>query len=269
MLSYGFMLRAFIAGLIISVCAALIGSSLVLRKQSMIGDGLSHVAFGATAIAIILGFSPLEFSIPVVIIASILILRISQNHQINGDAAIAALSASALALGTFLISIVPGVNIDLNSYLFGSILAVSIHDLILCIILGMIIIFIFIVFRCQIFAITFDEPFARAIGVKTGLYGTILAVLCSLTIVIGMRILGALLISSLIVFPCLSAMQLAKTFRQNRIISVILSVLCFTIGLALSYILGTPTGATIVLVHLIVLILALLYNKLNVQYRQK
>ena len=261
MLSYGFMLRAFIAGLIISVCAALIGSSLVLRKQSMIGDGLSHVAFGASAIAIILGFSPLEFSIPVVIVASIIILRLSQNAKINGDAAIAVLSASALALGTFLISVMPGVNIDLNSYLFGSVLAISVHDLILCIILGIIVIFVFALFRRQIFAITFDEPFAKAIGVKTNLYSTILAILCSLTIVVGMRILGALLISSLVVFPCLSAMRFAKTFRANYLIAVLISVICFIVGLTLSYVLGTPTGATIVLAHLFVFIISWLYAK--------
>lgn len=261
MLSYDFIVRAFVVGLIISICAALIGSSLVLRKQSMIGDGLSHVAFGATAIAIVCGFAPLEFSIPIVIIAAVLILRIKQNSKINGDAAIAVLSASALALGTFLISVVPGINIDLNSYLFGSILAVSVHDLILCIILGIIIISIFTLFRRQIFAITFDEIFAKAIGINTALYSTILAVLCSLTIIIGMRILGALLISSLIVFPCLSAMCFAKTFRANTIISVIISIISFIIGLTISYSFGTPTGATIVLVHLIVFIFSWIYNK--------
>lgn len=263
MLSYDFMVRAFIAGLIISICAALIGSSLVLRKQSMIGDGLSHVAFGATAIAIVCGFAPLEFSIPIVILAAILILRLNQNAKINGDAAIAVLSASALALGTFLISVIPGVNIDLNSYLFGSILAVSAHDLIICAFLGIIIILIFTLFRRQIFAITFDETFAKAIGVKTNLYGTILAILCSLTIIIGMRILGALLISSLIVFPCLSAMCYAKTFRTNIIVSVAISILCFIIGITASFMLGTPTGATIVLTHLIVLLFSWIYNKIR------
>ena len=164
MLSYDFIVHAFFAGLIISICAALIGSSLVLRNRSMIGDGLSHVAFGATAIAIVLGIAPLEFAIPAVIVASILILHISQSSRISSDAAIAVLSASALALGTFLISIKPGVNIDLNSYLFGSILSISTHDLIFCVILGIIIVVTFLLFRRQIFAITFDENFASAIG---------------------------------------------------------------------------------------------------------
>lgn len=263
MLSYGFILRAFIVGAIITLCAALIGSSLVLRRQSMIGDGLSHVAFGAAAIATVLGFAPLEFSIPIVIIAAIIILSLSQNSKINGDAAIAVLSASALAIGTFLISINQGVNIDINAYLFGSILVINEHDLILCLILGIIIILVFLIFRRQIFAITFDENFARAIGVKVDLYNAILAILCSLVVVIGMRMLGALLISSLIIFPCLSALYLSKNFRQNTIISIIISVFCFIIGLTLSYMLNTPTGATIVIVNLIVLILCWLYHKIK------
>lgn len=260
MLNYGFILRAFIAGIIITLCAALIGSSLVLRRQSMIGDGLSHVAFGSVAIATVLGFAPLEFSIPIVIIAAIIILNLSQNSKINGDAAIAVLSASALAIGTFLISINQGVNIDVNSYLFGSILAINEHDLILCLILGIIIIFVFLIFRRQIFAITFDESFARAIGVKVDLYNAILAILCSLVIVIGMRMLGALLISSLIIFPCLSALYLSKNFRQNTIIATTISVFCFIVGLTFSYILNTPTGATIVIANLIALILCRIYH---------
>ena len=262
MLSYDFILRAFLAGLIISLCSALIGSSLVLRRQSMIGDGLSHVAFGSVAIATILGLAPIEFSIPIVIIAAILILRLNQNSKINGDAAIAVLSASALALGTFLISINQGTNIDLNSYLFGSILAISTHDLILCFILGIIVVTTFLLFRRQIFAITFDEKFAKAIGVKVNFYNTILAVLCSLIIVIGMRMLGALLISSLIIFPCLSALYLSKTFRQNIAISAIISILCFVVGLTASYTFNTPAGATIVLVNLLALILCWAYSKI-------
>ena len=263
MLGYDFILRAFFAGLIIAFCSALIGSSLVLRKQSMIGDGLSHVAFGAAAIATVLGFAPIEFSIPIVIIAAILILRLNQNARINGDAAIAVLSASALALGTFFISINQGTNIDLNSYLFGSILAITTHDLILCIALGTVITIAFLLLRRQIFAITFDEKFAKAIGIKVDLYNTILAILCSLIVVVGMRMLGALLISSLIIFPCLSALQLSKTFRQNTTIAVILSIFCFVIGFTTSYTLNTPTGATIVLTNLIVLILCWIYNKLR------
>lgn len=263
MLGYDFILRAFVVGIIITLCSALIGSSLVLRRQSMIGDGLSHVAFGAAAIATVLNLAPLEFSIPIVTIASVIILRLSQNTKISGDAAIAVLSASALALGTFLISINQGVNIDLNAYLFGSILAVSTHDLIICTVLGIIIISVFLIFRRQIFAITFDEDFAKAIGIRVSFYNTLLAILCSFIIVIGMRMLGALLISSLIIFPCLSALHLSKNFRQNVIFASIIAIFCFIVGLTASYILNTPTGATIVLVNLIALILCWIYNKIR------
>ena len=262
MMQYDFIQHAFLAGLIISICAALIGSSLVLRRQSMIGDGLSHVAFGAAAIAVAFGWLPLEFSTITAIIAAFFILRLNDNSKINGDAAIAILSASALALGTFVVSI-RGVNIDLNAYLFGSILAISTHDLIASIILGCIVISTFIILRRQIFAITFDETFAKSIGVKVNLYQSVLAILCAVTTVIGMKMLGALLISSLIIFPCLSAMQLAKNFRQNLIFSVIISVICFTFGLTTSYIFAAPAGASIVLINLSVFLLCFIYNKIR------
>ena len=262
MMQYDFILRAFFAGLIISICAALIGSSLVLRRQSMIGDGLSHVAFGTVAIAIAFGWAPLEFSIIAAIIAAFFILRLNENSKVNGDAAIAILSASTLAIGTFIVSI-KGVNIDLNSYLFGSILAISTHDLIICIVLGLIVILTFAVLHRQIFAITFDETFAKSIGIKANLYQSILAILCAIITVIGMKMLGALLISSLIVFPCLSAMQLSKTFRGNTIMSVILSIFCFICGLIASYVFAAPTGATIVIVNLCVFLLCFIYNKLR------
>lgn len=262
MMQYDFIQRAFIAGLIISICAALIGSSLVLRRQSMIGDGLSHVAFGAVAIAVAFGWAPIEFSIIIAIIAAFAILRINDNSKINSDAIIAALSASALAIGTFVVS-VKGVNIDLNAYLFGSILAISTHDLIVCAILGAIIIAVFTILRRQIFAITFDEVFAKSIGIKVNTYQGILAILCAITTVIGMKMLGALLISSLIIFPCLSAMQFSRNYRQNTIISVAISVICFIIGLVASYIFATPTGASIVLVNLCVFLLCFIYNKLR------
>ncbi len=154
-------------------------------------------------------------------------------------------------------------NIDLNSYLFGSILAITNHDLWLCVILGIITIFTFVLLRRQIFAITFDEDFAKAIGIKVNVFNLILATLCSLIIVVGMRMLGALLISSLIIFPCLSSLQLSKTFRQNIILSAGISVLCFAIGFIASYSLNTPTSSTIVLVNLLALILCWLYNKLR------
>ena len=253
--SYTFMIRAFVVGLLISLCASLIGVSLVLRKNSMIGDGLSHVGFGAFAIATVLGFAPLEFAIPIVIIVSFLILKLNDNSKIHGDAAIALISASSLAIGTFVISITKGINTDINNYLFGSILSISEKDIIISIILSIIVILLYIVSYNKIFAITFDEKFAKSIGINTNLYNIIFASLCSVVVVLGMRLMGALLISSLIIFPTLSSMQIFKKFKSVVISSVIISILSFMTGLIISFICSAPTGSTIVIVNLVILII--------------
>lgn len=260
MFSYSFMTRSFIVGILISLCSALIGVSLVLRRNSMIGDGLSHVGFGAFAIATILGIAPLEFAIPIVVVVSFFILKISDNAKIHGDARVALISASSLALGTFLISVTKGVNTDINNYLFGSILSINESDVIISIILGLIVISLYILCYNKIFAITFDEKFAKSIGINTNLYNTIFASLCSVTVVVGMRLMGSLLISSLIIFPTLSSMQLFKTFKSVVISSIFISIISFAIGLIASYIWATPTGATIVIVNLIVFILFTFIN---------
>lgn len=256
MFSYTFIVRAFIVGLVVSLCASLLGVSLVLRKNAMISDGLSHLAFGAFAIAIVLNLAPLPFALPIVILASIFVLRLGNQQKIRGDSAIALLSASALAVGIMAISIKKGVNIDFNAYLFGSILAVSESDLVFSLVLGAIIILLFIFFYHRIFALTFDETFAKATGLNTNLLSTLFAVLCSITIVLGMKLLGSLLISSLIIFPCLTATKLFKTFRSVIFASAFFSISCFTIGLVASYLFDTPTGATIVITNLITFLLA-------------
>ena len=263
MLQYDFMRRALFAGIIISACTALLGVSLVLRKKSMIGDGLSHVAFGATAIAVSLGLAPLQIAIPAAIAASFCILKLSNNHKINSDAFIAITSASALAIGTIAVSINNGTNIDLNSYLFGDILAIGQTELYICIIIGIVTLAFTILFYRHIFALTIDESFAKAIGIKTSLYNTIIAILCSVLIVIGMRLLGALLISSLIVFPCLIAMQNAKSFRSTIVNAFVISIACFVLGLAIGYAFELPTSASIVLVNLAALLLAKLFSLLR------
>ena len=181
MFSYDFMIRALVVGVLISLSAALIGTPLVLKKNSMLGDGLSHVAFGAFALALVLNLAPLWVAIPVVILASFFVLKLDNNAKIHGDSAIALMSASALAIGTFIVSLA-GVNIDINSYLFGSILSVGNSDLILASILLVTIISIFAVFHNKIFALTFNEKFARAIGINTKLYNAIFAILCSVLI---------------------------------------------------------------------------------------
>ena len=255
MLSHTFMVRALIVGVVISLIASLIGVTVVLRKNSMIGDGLSHTAFGAFAIATILGIAPLWFAIPAVTLVSFAILHFNKNKQINGDAMIALLSASSLAIGTMAISISKGINIDLNSYLFGSILSISQNEVWLSLLLFVFAILLYIFAYHRIFAISFDEDFAKAIGIKTEIYDTIFAIVCSIVVVLGMRLLGALLISSLIIFPTIVAMQFSKSFKKVVIYSGLISVLNFIIGLIISYLVSTPTGATIVIVNLLALII--------------
>ena len=249
MLSYGFMVRALIAGILISGAAALVGTPLVLRKNSMLGDGLSHVAFGAFAVAVVMGLAPIPVAIPMTIIASFLILRLGEKA---GDAAIAVMSSGALAVGTFIVSLA-GANVDINSYLFGSILAVSEGEMILAAGLLATITLIYVLFHNKIFALTFDEKFARAIGIKTGVYNAMFAILCSVVVVLGMRLMGTLLISSLIIFPALTARVIFRSFRGVTIFGVIVAVINFMIGLIISYLLETPTGATVVIVSLGVL----------------
>ena len=268
MFSYSFMVKAFICGILISFCASLIGVTLVLKRNSMIGDGLSHVGFGAFAIATAFGFAPLWFAIPIVIILSFFVLQLSDNTKIHGDAAIALLSASSLAIGTFVISIVKGVNTDINSYLFGSILSISDSDIIICIIVSALITLLYIVSYNKIFAITFDERFAKSIGIKTNIYNMIFASLCSVVVVLGMRLMGALLISSLIIFPTLSSWQCFNKFKSVIISSVLISIITFTIGLTTSYMLETPTGSTIVIANLILLIIAMLIKKINCKIKK-
>lgn len=254
MFSYNFIIRAVIVGTLVSLCAALLGVSLVLKRYSMIGDGLSHVGFGALAVAAALGAAPLEVAVPVVVVAAFLLLRISENSKINGDAAIAIISSTALAIGVVSASIT-GLNTDLNSYLFGSILATSNQDAIMCIILAIVVIVLYFLFYNRIFAVTFDEGFAKATGLKPGLYNMVIALLTALTIVIGMRIMGTLLISALIIFPAVTSMRLCKKFKSVIICSGILSVICFFIGMIISYQYDTPTGASVVIINCIAFLL--------------
>ena len=263
MLSYGFMLRALIAGILIAAPAALTGVTLVLRKNSMIGDGLSHTAFGAFAIATVLNLTPLWFAIPTVIVTSFLVLNLSNNKKISGDTLIALLSASSLAIGVVAISVSQGVNIDLNSYLFGSILSVSWTDVFLSLLLAIVVVTFYLFLHNKIFALTFDADFAKSIGIKTKLYNMVFAVICSVTVVLGMRVLRALLISSLIIFPTVIVMQFSKSFKRVVIYSVAISVVNFILGLLISYFAATPTGATVVIVNLIMLIICTLIRQIK------
>ncbi len=263
MFSYPFMQRALIAGVLVSLCAALLGVSLVLKRYSMIGDGLSHVSFGALAIAVALGVTPLWFSIPVVIAAAFLLLRVADNPRWNSDAAIAVMSASSLAVGILVISCTTGMTTDVDNYMFGSVLAMSKADVGLAVVLCLAVLALFILFYHKLFAVTFDESFSRATGLKVKRYNTLLAVLTALTIVLGMRMMGAMLISSLVIFPALTAMRLWRSFRGVVICAACTSVVCFCVGLTISFAFSTPVGATVVAADLAVFLLSCLLSALR------
>ena len=263
MFSFPFMQRALIAGVLVSLCAALLGVSLVLKRYSMIGDGLSHVSFGALAIAVALGVTPLWFSIPVVILAAFLLLRVADNPRWNSDAAIAAMSASSLAIGILVISRTTGMTTDVDNYMFGSVLAMSKTDVALSVVLCLAVLVLFILFYHKLFAVTFDESFSRATGLKVERYNTLLAILTALTIVLGMRMMGAMLISSLVIFPALTAMRLFRSFRGVVVCAAVTSVLCFCAGLTISFAFSTPVGATVVAADLAVFLTSCLIGLLR------
>lgn len=250
MLSYPFLVRALVGGVLVSLCASLLGVSLVLKRYSMIGDGLSHVSFGALSIAVAIGWSPLKVSIPVVVLAAFFLLRITENGKIKSDAAIAMISASALAIGIIVTSLTTGMTTDVSSYMFGSILAMSREDVRLSFLLSIVVLGLFLFCYNKIFAVTFDESFARATGVRVAWYNILIAVLTAVTIVLGMRMMGAMLISSLVIFPALTSMRLFKSFRGVMVSSGILAVVCFCIGMVMSYHFSTPAGASVVVVNL-------------------
>ena len=256
MFSYPFMQRALIAGVLVSLCAALLGVSLVLKRYSMIGDGLSHVSFGALAIAVALDFTPLYFSIPVVILAAFFLLRMANHPRWNSDAAIAVMSASALAIGIIVISRTTGMTTDVDNYMFGSVLAMTREDVALSVALCAAVLVLFILFYHKLFAVTFDESFSRAPGLNVDWYNTLLAILTALTIVLGMRMMGAMLISSLVIFPALTAMRLFKSFRGVVLCSAVTSVSCFCAGLTASFVLSTPVGASVVVANLALFLLS-------------
>lgn len=238
--------RAFLIGFAVSVCAALVGVSLVLKRYSMIGDGLSHVAFGTVSLAFALNLAPLAVTLPVVMLAAFLLLRLSQNGSIKGESAVALISVVSLAAGVAAANL-SGVNVDINSYMFGSILLTDKTDLWLCLPLAAVCLVMFLLFYHDLFLITFDEEFAAASGTRVGTYKTVLALMTALIVVIGMRVMGTLLISGLIIFPALTAMRLFRSFRGVVICSAAVSAAAFVTGLCAAYYINLPAGAAIVL----------------------
>ncbi|MBE6888790.1 MAG: metal ABC transporter permease [Ruminococcaceae bacterium] len=251
-----------IVGVLVSLCAALLGVSLVLKRYSMIGDGLSHVGFGALAIASVMNIAPMAVAIPVVVAAAFILLRLSDNGKIKGDAAIAMLSTGALAIGVMANSL-SGANIDLESYLFGTIVSVNADDALISIILAAVVLTVFVLFYTRIFAVTFDESFARATGTNAGAYNLLIALLTAVTIVVGMKLLGSMLISSLIIFPSLCAMRVFKSFRSVTICSAVISVVSVVAGMSISFSFEAPCGASIVCVNLVIFALFFVAGKIR------
>ena len=255
-LEYPFVRYALITGVLISLCCSLLGVTLVLKRFSFIGDGLSHVAFGAIAVASVAGLSnQMLLVLPVTIICAIILLRTGQNAKLKGDAAIAMISVGALAAGYLLMNLFSAstnLSGDVCSTLFGSysILTLSSFEVWMCVILSVIVIAVFILFYNKIFAVTFDENFSRSAGLKAGRYNLMIAIIIAVVIVLGMNIVGSLLVSALIIFPALSAMRIFKSFKMVTIFSGVFSVICAFVGMMISMIAGTPVGATIVMVDI-------------------
>lgn len=249
---YPFVRYALVVGVLIALCSSLLGVTLVLKGFSYIGDGLSHVAFGAMAVATILNFTNnMIFILPVTMICAVALLRTGQNTKIRGDAAIAMISVGALAIGYLLMNLFatgPNLSGDVCSTLFGStsILTLTKEEVILCCILSALVVIAFILFYHKIFCVTFDETFAKATGMNTDFYNLLIAVITAVIIVLAMNLVGSLLISALVIFPALSAMRIFKSFLKVTVCSVILSVVCAVIGILLSILVGTPVGSTIV-----------------------
>lgn len=259
---YPFVRYALIVGVLIALCSSLLGVTLVLKRFSFIGDGLSHVAFGAMAIASVLNITNnMLFILPVTVICAILLLRAGQNTRIKGDAAIAMISVGALAIGYLLMNLFstsPNISGDVCSTLFGStsILTLTKGEVWLCAILSVVVVAIFILFYNKIFAVTFDENFARATGTKANAYNLLIAVVIAVIIVLAMNLVGSLLISALVIFPALSAMRLFKSFRSVTISAAVLSVLSATAGILISILAGTPVGSTIVAVDIVAFLIS-------------
>ncbi len=262
LLNYPFVQRALICGIAISFCAAIIGVILVLKKYSMIGHGLGEVGFASLTLAIALNLPPLYVSIPLVIIAAFLIMLISQRKGESGDITIALVSSGALAIGVIITALTKGFSVDVYNYMFGSILAMNWSDVILSVVLSLILIIVYMLFYNRLFSITYDEKYAKTCGINVTFYQFLISLATALVVVLGMRLMGTLLISSLIVFPAIIARKLTNSFKGMVILSAILSVVCFIVGIMISFVLNFPTGASIVAVYLLLLLITTVYNKI-------
>lgn len=260
-LQYPFVRYALIVGVLVALCSSLLGVTLVLKRFSFIGDGLSHVAFGAMAVAAVLGFAPMTVALPVTVAVAVLLLLAGEKRLIKGDSAIAMLSAGSLAVGYLLLNLFPSSDTgslsgDVCASLFGStsMMTLSPTDVWLCVALSVAVIGFFILFYHKIFAVTFDEGFATSSGVRVRMYNFLIAAISGVVIVLAMKLVGALLISALIIFPALSAMRVFRSFRGVVICSAVLAVVGSLTGLLVALLLSTPTGASVAVVHILLFI---------------
>lgn len=262
-LSYGFMERAYLAGSFIAVLCAMLGMFLVLRKLSLIGDGLSHVSFGAIALGLFFGIYPFYIAVSVVILASFLILKLTQKAKIYGDAAIGIVSSVGIASGVILASLSKGFNVDLFSYLFGNILAISNQEVYLSVGFSLLVLSIIIFLFHDLFSATFDEEYAKVSGIKTETINIIFTVLTAITVVLAIKVVGIMLISALLILPAVTALQIAKGFKTAMIIACATSVISVLLGITVSFFLDLPAGATIVIINALFFILAFFGKKLS------
>ncbi len=268
-LERSFVQNAIIVGVLIALCSSLLGVTLVLKRYSFIGDGLSHVAFGAMAVAAVIGLTDdMPLTLAITVVCAVLLLRMGKNAKIKGDAAIAVISVGSLAIGYLLMNLFStssNISGDVCSTLFGStsILTLSSFDVWMCVILSIIVVLFFVLFYNRIFSVTFDENFAKATGQRAGLYNLLIAIVIAVIIVVSMQLVGSLLISALVIFPALSAMRVFKSFKSVTICSAIISVICALTGLLISILAGTPVGSTIVGVDIVVFIIFLIIGKIT------
>ncbi|MCL4378144.1 MAG: metal ABC transporter permease [Actinobacteria bacterium] len=262
-LQYGFIQRAIVSGIFVALLCSVLGLFLVLRRLSLIGDGLSHISFGGVALGLFLGIFPIYIAIPVAIIGALAILAITEQMKVYGDAAIGIISSAGIAGGIILASISHGFNIDLLSYLFGNILAITNAEMYLSIGLSLLVIMIISFFYYDLFSITFNEEHARVTGVNVKIINIMLVVLTAITVVLSIRVVGIMLISAFIVLPSVTALQVAKGFKITLVVSAITSVIAVVTGILISFFLNIPTGAMIVVMNFILLILAFGYKKLR------
>ena len=259
---YSFIQKGFLAGSFVAIACSSLGLFLVLRKMSLIGDGLSHVSFGAIALGLFLGIYPFYVAVPLVILASILILKISEKARIYGDAAIGIVSAVGIAGGVILASLSSGFNVDLFSYLFGNILAISSSEVILSVILSLLVLVVIYCFYWDLFSVTFDEEYAKTTGIKTNFINSLLTVLTAVTVVLSIKVVGIMLISALLILPAVTALQFSGKFKVAIFLGGLFSLISVLSGIIISFFMDLPTGATIVMLNALFFAIAFVYRKI-------